>query len=500
MSPKPLLKKSYFMSPVEVVKVSTHNIEQAAKWCGGEIKTTESRRNPGRTDRYIDVPVPKGAALVMAFPGMYITKRIVISLENQIKISFAVFRRDFFEKNYWLEPLDAVDACWTRLANEEMTPELVAGTNQTTAVLNVHVASPGDVGKALEAARKALLENTDKAEVSVINVMQDGETLVTEPQIPAGLTPYEQRALITEDHVEDGVVPETVNVGLPRTLEETVHPSLRKKQMEMEGRRMVEEAVVPVTEMLDPTNFTGGAEIPVAIGDVHDPFKLAGSSHDPTGVLLTGNADAHAFFLRQQNLGGDTPDDRSKVQKVADKAAYDESLKNPQIAEAGGSHDPSGQIKDAQILAGYDIEGKIGAAQENPQKAEEPWNGLIEVSETPPWKESADAAEEIAEAVDEFVTNTTPDLTIHEINIGDPNGLGYVESVTEVGDAAQEVAGEPTTVGEELNQAGVGSASRHRDFLANGPSASGRSHLEAVADKAAYDAEMKEIEDGDPSR
>lgn len=224
MTTKPLKKQFYFMSPVQVVKVTTHNIEQAAEWCGGKIKSTESRRNPGRTDKYVDVPVPKGAALVMAFPGMYITKRIVISLENQIKVSYAVFRRDYFEKNYFLEPIDSVDACWTRLANESIKPEPVPGTGHTTTVMNIHVASPGEVGKALEEARKKLIEQGGP-EPTVVNVISTGdvsETVKAEVdrielnteilQFEQELTPVEQRMLITHDEVESETVAETANV------------------------------------------------------------------------------------------------------------------------------------------------------------------------------------------------------------------------------------------------------------------------------------------------
>lgn len=208
--PKPLKKQFYFMSPVQVVKVTTHNIEQAAEWCGGKIKTTESRRHPGRTDKYVDVPVPKGAALVMAFPGMYITKRIVISLENEIKVTYAVFRRDYFEKNYFLEPIQSVDACWTRLANEEMPTE--------QAIAHVQVANPGEVGKALEAARKKMLAAGVPAAVA---------DTVTEELTDTVLTPAQQRMLITGEAVEAGTNPKTGNVVLPRDAAGTVHPSLR---------------------------------------------------------------------------------------------------------------------------------------------------------------------------------------------------------------------------------------------------------------------------------
>lgn len=238
---KPLKKNFYFMSPVQVVKVTTHNIEQAAEWCGGEIKSTESRRNPGRTDRYIDVPVPKGAALVMAFPGMYITKRVVISLENEIKVTYGVFRRDYFEKNYFLEPIESVDACWTRLANEEIKPEPVPGTGHTTTVMNIHVASPGEVGKALEEARKKLIEQGGP-EPTVVNIIEAGdvsETVKAEVDrielnteillFEQELSAVEQRELITEDRVEGQTEPETANVQLPPA-DQIVHPSKRIDQ------------------------------------------------------------------------------------------------------------------------------------------------------------------------------------------------------------------------------------------------------------------------------
>lgn len=353
--PKPLLKKFYFMSPVQVVKVTTHNIEQAAEWCGGVIKTTESRRNPGRTDKYIDVPVPKGAALVMAFPGMFITKRVVITLENEIKVTYGVFRKDFFEKNYWAEPLEAVDACWVRLANEEIKPEVDKTTGKSTAVLNVHVANPGQVGQALEAARQKLLENKDTVEIGEINVIAGGKEMVTEKQLPEidgrPLTPYEQRALITEDGVEEGVVPETGNVVLP-SYAQAKHPSLRQTD----------------------------------------------ESEDVLGII------------------------------------EHEGLRAPLSEEV------------ASTLVG-----------EN---------------------EFDDALPEIDEIV--------------------PNSAEHLTEVLE--NAAEKIADGSGTIGEELNSAGIGSAARHRSFLAGEASAEGRSDLDAFADKAAYEAEMKEIEDGDPHR
>lgn len=112
-------KKFYFLSPVEVVKVTPHNLEEVAKWCGGKVAQTESRLVPGRMDSYVWVPTPKGNNVSWAFPGMFITKRLVVNVKNELRATWAVFRRDYFEKNYFDAPIDAVDATWEREAREK---------------------------------------------------------------------------------------------------------------------------------------------------------------------------------------------------------------------------------------------------------------------------------------------------------------------------------------------------------------------------------------------
>lgn len=323
--PKPLKKQFYFMSPVHVVKVTTHNIEQAAEWCGGEIKTTDSRRYPGRTDKYIEVPVPKGAALVMAFPGMYITKRIVISLENEIKVTFAVFRRDYFEKNYFLEPIQSIDACWTRLANEEMEPE--------QAIVAVNVANPGDVGKALMAAREKM--TAPNATVDEV-VEAAGEIL------DAVLTPAQQRMLITGDAVEAGTNPETGNVVLPRSAAGTVHPSLRGDVHDpfkvVEDVPLMEEAILehadtgddvlgildgPVTDDTLTTAIDHEEEINRAASEVFGGPTTIGEQLDSPVV---GSAANHRALLEIPR-GSSFTEGRSEAQALADKAAYDAEMK-----------------------------------------------------------------------------------------------------------------------------------------------------------------------------
>jgi hypothetical protein len=329
--PKPLKKQFYFMSPVQVVKVTTHNIEQAAEWCGGKIKTTDSRRHPGRTDKYVDVPVPKGAALVMAFPGMYITKRVVISLENEIKVSYAVFRRDYFEKNYFLEPIQSVDACWTRLANEEMPAE--------QAIAHVQVANPGEVGKALEAARKKMLEAGVPAAVA---------DTVTEELTDTVLTPAQQRMLITGDAVEAATNPETGNVVLPREAA-VKHPSLRPTHVNTDNQIVpgdtehdwdeVRMAGVPINEFEDELPETD-EETPItrtkeALADAAQKIPDGPST---VGVIVDPEVVGFAGRHRAGLVGHPEAEGRTEAEKIADEAAFDAEMK--EIAQAIEDGDP----------------------------------------------------------------------------------------------------------------------------------------------------------------
>ena len=106
----------YFVSPLEVVKVTSENLQEAAEWCGGKVATVESRKVKGRMDSYVWVPTPKGTQISWAFPGMYITRRIIVTLKNELAYSFQVYRRDYFQKNYFETPSIAVDETWERAA------------------------------------------------------------------------------------------------------------------------------------------------------------------------------------------------------------------------------------------------------------------------------------------------------------------------------------------------------------------------------------------------
>jgi hypothetical protein len=116
-------KQFYFLSPVEVVKVTAQNLEEAAAWCGGQVAQTDSRRRPGTMDSYVWVPTPKsaekGGGISWAFPGMFITKRLVRTIKDELRVTYAVFRKDYFEKNYFDTPIAAVEATWEKAAKKQ---------------------------------------------------------------------------------------------------------------------------------------------------------------------------------------------------------------------------------------------------------------------------------------------------------------------------------------------------------------------------------------------
>ena len=167
-------KQFYFLSPVEVVKVSSQNLEEVAEWCGGSVQETESRRVPGRMDKYVLVPTPKDTNISWAFPGMFITKRLVVTVKDELRGTFAVFRRDYFEKNYFDTPKDAADKTWEREAAEKSKP---AKKN------DVKVAN--NLGEALVEAQK---------KVRLDNLYKDGEITV-EPVKSGPLTDEENAEL-----------------------------------------------------------------------------------------------------------------------------------------------------------------------------------------------------------------------------------------------------------------------------------------------------------------
>ncbi len=155
-------KQFYFLSPVEVVKVTSQNLEEVAVWCGGKVMQTESRKVPGRMDSYVYVPTPKGTNISWAFPGMFITKRIVITLKNEIRETWSVFRRDYFEKNYFDEPLAAVDATWERAHREKSKKGTDVQKSSVTLELQGTDVNPQKVAEAVAAAMGSRNNSTER--------------------------------------------------------------------------------------------------------------------------------------------------------------------------------------------------------------------------------------------------------------------------------------------------------------------------------------------------
>ena len=107
-------KQFYYLSPVEVVKVNSQNLEEVAEWCGGRVAQAESKKIEGRIDRYVWVPTPKGSKISWAFPGMFVTKRLVVTIKGELRETWSVFRKDYFEKNYFTTPDFAEERTWQR--------------------------------------------------------------------------------------------------------------------------------------------------------------------------------------------------------------------------------------------------------------------------------------------------------------------------------------------------------------------------------------------------
>lgn len=158
-------KQFYFLSPVEVVKVTLQNLHEVAEWCGGKVASTESRRVPGRMDSYVWVPTPKGTAISWAFPGMFVTKRLVRTVKDELRVTYAVFRKDYFEKNYFDSPLAAVEQTWEKgqKKSEKKVPEadLLVRTPEeellpSTVTINLNVTNKDDIPASVEAVTKAL--------------------------------------------------------------------------------------------------------------------------------------------------------------------------------------------------------------------------------------------------------------------------------------------------------------------------------------------------------
>lgn len=187
----------FFLSPVLVMKVTNQNMDEVAEWCGGLVQETESRRVAGRMDKYVLVPTPKEAKVSWAFPGMFVTKRLVITMKGELKGTWAVFRRDYFEKNYFDTPEAASAATWEREHDASLQPK-------ESVTVNV------SVGEAMKDAALAQIRKiAEKSGANItINVSDDqpAEEIVTpgtdedQPELPIEDVPalFEHNHLLEE--------------------------------------------------------------------------------------------------------------------------------------------------------------------------------------------------------------------------------------------------------------------------------------------------------------
>lgn len=170
-----LNRKFSFLAPLEVVKVTSETLEEAALWCGGTIHETESRRVKGRMDKYILVPTPKGNATSWAFPGMYITKRLAVTEKDTLKPTYSVFRRDYFERNCFDTPQAAALATWERAETEKISAREKSAVESAMADALAKQNQPGAIVEQRETAREELVETE---EVLMHRQPEDVPTLV----------------------------------------------------------------------------------------------------------------------------------------------------------------------------------------------------------------------------------------------------------------------------------------------------------------------------------
>jgi hypothetical protein len=191
----------YFLSPVEVVRVTPKNIEEVAEWCGGSVHETESRRVEGRMDKYVWVPTPKSAAISWAFPGMFITKRVVITEKDELKVTFSVFRKDYFNKNYFKTVVDASAKTWERQLLEARAAHPSSGQ---PVVQNITINLPeGGASVVSPAALAQQIKDQVNADNAVVNIKADVDLPATEINGQGSMV--QQREALAEAAVEEAV-------------------------------------------------------------------------------------------------------------------------------------------------------------------------------------------------------------------------------------------------------------------------------------------------------
>lgn len=181
-------KQFYFLSPVEVVKVTQENLEEAAEWCKGSIQEADSRRKPGEKDKYVLVPTANDKQVSWAFPGMFITRRLVVTVKNELRYTFAVYKRDYFDKNYFEEPKQAVDKTWERAERERNRKPKKTSKNE----VNVHLTT--NVGQELIRAQEKIRELSEKLDKAAADRVPE--------VVPAVLMEEQEKSLVGKSEAE----------------------------------------------------------------------------------------------------------------------------------------------------------------------------------------------------------------------------------------------------------------------------------------------------------
>lgn len=112
----------YFGPPIEAVQVNSSNLAEVAEWCGGKVAAWESKDEAGKFYNYVWVPTPRGTKISWAYPGMYVVKRKATNSKGSVKTTLAVFHKEYFEKNFFENPVVAATAVQAPVAVGRVGP------------------------------------------------------------------------------------------------------------------------------------------------------------------------------------------------------------------------------------------------------------------------------------------------------------------------------------------------------------------------------------------
>lgn len=227
-------KQFFFLSPVEVVKVTSQNLEEVAEWCGGSVQEAESRRVQGRMDKYVLVPTPSEKQISWAFPGMFITKRLVVTVKDELRATYAVFRRDYFEKNYFDTPKDATDKTWERQEIEKNRPKPTKKAKKKAPYADLHLTQ--NMGEALIKAQERAKALEKQLEEAGIEVPEEAPKQLVEMKLSSEINPELRKSIEETQAALYALGAEVVSVEEPEDFvievgsTEVLHPPTLKHE------------------------------------------------------------------------------------------------------------------------------------------------------------------------------------------------------------------------------------------------------------------------------